>query len=292
MNFARLHGVTQIFVTRQKPTALRSWFAAAPVQQIVNLARDMQVTVVADRSIRRGEALICIVKRSRFGFVVLALALSVAAFYTGARFVRTTTAPTHPLTGRPIAGIATNASWLDRSAREQEEQPEQAPAAHWDSTWDGCRRRGSGHGLHDAPPGAAGWPVGEGDCHRSSAGNAPDHPDESRPCAHRERRGRAGDETDARLPEGTIDLALLVDVYHEFRYPQAMLRSIRRSLKPHGELALVEYRKEDPRIPIAPTHRMSVADIRTEVEAETFVYDRLIEDLPRQHIIVFRKQAP
>ena len=55
VNFARLHGVTQILITRQKPTALRSWFAAAPVQRIVNLARDMQVTVVADRSIRRGE---------------------------------------------------------------------------------------------------------------------------------------------------------------------------------------------------------------------------------------------
>ena len=55
VNFARLHGVTQIFITRQKPTALRAWFAAALVQRIVNLARDMQVTVVADRSLRRAE---------------------------------------------------------------------------------------------------------------------------------------------------------------------------------------------------------------------------------------------
>ena len=53
VNFARLHGVTQIFIARQKPSALRSWFAAALVQRIVNLARDMQVTVVADRSVRR-----------------------------------------------------------------------------------------------------------------------------------------------------------------------------------------------------------------------------------------------
>jgi len=56
VNFARLHGVTQIFVARERPTALRSWFASAPVQQLVNLARDMQVTVVADRSVRRGTA--------------------------------------------------------------------------------------------------------------------------------------------------------------------------------------------------------------------------------------------
>jgi two-component system sensor histidine kinase KdpD len=56
VNFARLHNVTQIFVTREKPTALRSWFASAFVQRIVNLARDMEVTVVADRSVRRGDA--------------------------------------------------------------------------------------------------------------------------------------------------------------------------------------------------------------------------------------------
>jgi two-component system sensor histidine kinase KdpD len=53
VNFARIHGVTQIFVSREKPTALRSWFASALVQRIVNRARDMQVTVVADRSTRR-----------------------------------------------------------------------------------------------------------------------------------------------------------------------------------------------------------------------------------------------
>ena len=56
VNFARLHGVTQIFVLREKPTAIRSWFASALVQRIVNLARDMQVTVVADRSTRRATA--------------------------------------------------------------------------------------------------------------------------------------------------------------------------------------------------------------------------------------------
>jgi K+-sensing histidine kinase KdpD len=56
VNFARIHGVTQIFVAGEKPTALRSWFASALVQRTVNLARDMQVTVVADRSIRHKAA--------------------------------------------------------------------------------------------------------------------------------------------------------------------------------------------------------------------------------------------
>ena len=100
-----------------------------------------------------------------------------------------------------------------------------------------------------------------------------------------------GTETDTRLPDNAIDLALLVDVYHELWHPQNMLQSIRRSLKPNGELVLVEYRKEDPSIPIADTHRMSVADVRTEVEAEGFTFDRLVPGLPRQHIIVFRKRT-
>ena len=98
-----------------------------------------------------------------------------------------------------------------------------------------------------------------------------------------------GTETETRLPDNAIDLALLVDVYHELWHPQEMLRSIRRSLKPGGELVLVEYRKEDPTIPIAPTHRMSVADARKEVEAVGFTFERVVPGLPRQHIIVFRR---
>jgi ubiquinone/menaquinone biosynthesis C-methylase UbiE len=85
-----------------------------------------------------------------------------------------------------------------------------------------------------------------------------------------------GAETDTRLPEATVDLALLVDVYHELRYPQAMLRSIRRSLKTRGALVLVEYRKEDPNTPVIATHRMSIADVRAEVEAEGFVFERVV----------------
>ena len=73
-----------------------------------------------------------------------------------------------------------------------------------------------------------------------------------------------GTPTDVALPDNAIDVALLVDVYHEFSYPQQMLRSLRRCLKPGGRLVLIEYRKEDPTIPIADTHRMSVADVRTE----------------------------
>jgi len=100
-----------------------------------------------------------------------------------------------------------------------------------------------------------------------------------------------GTPTDARLPPTGIDLALLVDVYHEFWYPQQMLRSIRQALKPNGQLVLLEYRKEDPALPILPEHKMSVVDVRTEVEPEGFTFDRLVSQLPMQHIIVFRKPA-
>lgn len=100
-----------------------------------------------------------------------------------------------------------------------------------------------------------------------------------------------GTEDDTGLPPSAVDVALLVDVYHELRHPQAMLGSIRRSLKPKGELILIEYRKEDPSIPIADAHRMSVAEMRAEIEAAGFTFDRLIEDLPRQHMMVFRSPA-
>jgi ubiquinone/menaquinone biosynthesis C-methylase UbiE len=98
-----------------------------------------------------------------------------------------------------------------------------------------------------------------------------------------------GTATEARLPDATIDLVMLVDVYHEFRHPKAMLRSLRRSLKSEGRLVLLEYRKEDPNRPIAETHRMSVAEITTELEGAGFRLERIMEELPRQHILVFRR---
>ena len=96
---------------------------------------------------------------------------------------------------------------------------------------------------------------------------------------------------DSRLPRATLDLVLLVDVYHEFSEPQKMLRGIRDSLKPNGRLVLLEYRKEDPAIPILPEHKMSVAEVQTELEAEGFKLGPVIETLPRQHIVILTKAA-
>ena len=100
-----------------------------------------------------------------------------------------------------------------------------------------------------------------------------------------------GAEDDPRLPAGRIDLALLVDVYHEFSQPQKMLQGIRRALKPDGRLVQLEYRKEDPNVPILADHKMSVAEAKTEVEAEGFKLGPVIETLPRQHILIYMKAA-
>jgi hypothetical protein len=79
----------------------------------------------------------------------------------------------------------------------------------------------------------------------------------------------------------------MVDVYHELSEPQAMLRRLRAALTPGGRLVLLEYRKEDPTIPIKPEHKMSVAEAKLEVEAEGFTLSRVENVLPRQHILIF-----
>ena len=92
---------------------------------------------------------------------------------------------------------------------------------------------------------------------------------------------------DARLPEGAADLVLLVDVYHELSYPARTMRAVRRALKPHGRLVVVEYRKEDPDIPIHPLHKMTVAEVRSEIEPTGFELLEVMDFLPTQHVIVF-----
>ena len=90
---------------------------------------------------------------------------------------------------------------------------------------------------------------------------------------------------------GRIDLALLADIYHEFSQPQKMLRAIRAALAPDGRMVLLEYRKEDPNVPILPAHKMSVAEATAEIEPEGFRLEKTLENLPRQHILIFRKNT-
>ena len=81
----------------------------------------------------------------------------------------------------------------------------------------------------------------------------------------------------------------MVDVYHEFSEPQKMLRGIHEALKPGGRLVLIEYRGEDPSVPIRPEHKMTVKQVRAELEPEGFKFEKSLETLPRQHILIFRR---
>lgn len=96
--------------------------------------------------------------------------------------------------------------------------------------------------------------------------------------------------TDPKLTPGSIDLMILVDVYHEFDHPYEMTQNMVKDIKKGGRLVFVEYRKEDPRVPIKPVHKMTVAQVRKEMSIFPLAYKETIEILPRQHIIVFVKK--
>ena len=100
-----------------------------------------------------------------------------------------------------------------------------------------------------------------------------------------------GEEADPKLPAGKVDLALMVDVYHEFEYPHAMTAALAKSLKPGGRLVWVEYRLEDPTVPIKLLHKMSVEQVRREASRQEFGLEFLgVKDgLPRQHVVTFKK---
>jgi ubiquinone/menaquinone biosynthesis C-methylase UbiE len=98
-----------------------------------------------------------------------------------------------------------------------------------------------------------------------------------------------GSTTNPALPAGSVDLVLLVDVYHEFDFPYEMMEGICRGLKPGGRVVFVEFRGEDPQVPIKPLHKMTVAQVRKEMAAHPLEWRETIEVLPRQHIILFRK---
>lgn len=98
-----------------------------------------------------------------------------------------------------------------------------------------------------------------------------------------------GTEQSVKLPESTLDLLLLVDVYHEFSYPYEMARSMLAALKPGGKLVLVEFRAEDPLVPIKEIHKMSQQQAVRELKAAGFKFLKNISNLPWQHCLVFEK---
>ncbi len=100
-----------------------------------------------------------------------------------------------------------------------------------------------------------------------------------------------GTEQDTKLPETSVDLAFMVDAYHEFSYPREMMQSLVKSLKPGGRIVLIEYRGEDATVQIKRVHKMTVAQVRKELEAVGLKWKETKNFLPYQHFIVFEKAA-
>jgi ubiquinone/menaquinone biosynthesis C-methylase UbiE len=98
-----------------------------------------------------------------------------------------------------------------------------------------------------------------------------------------------GTTTDPRLPAANLDLAIMVDVYHELEYPREMLAAIVRALKPGGRVAFVEFRANDPSVPIKPLHTMTEEQVRKEAAAHPLEWVKTARDLPWQHVVIFRK---
>lgn len=197
---------------------------------------------------------------------------------------------THPTTGRAIAPVMGmgGADWLVRSEREAEEAPDRALDAIALKKGDVVADIGAGVGYFT-------WRMAdrvgpEGKVYASDIQPGMLEQLKKNVAAH----GLTnvvpvlGTGVDPKLPAGKLDLALLVDVYHEFSQPQKMLARIRESLKPSGRMILLEYRKEDPSVPIRLEHKMTVQEVRAEIEPEGFQFETSLETLPRQHILIFR----
>ena len=198
---------------------------------------------------------------------------------------------THPVTGRQIAPVMGmgGADWLVRPERESEEAPDAALDAIG-------IRKGSTVADIGAGAGYFTWRMAERVGPEGTVYGEDIQPGMlellKKNVAERglhNVKTVLGKMDDPKLPAGKIDLVLLVDVYHEFSQPRKMLQRIRQSLQRDGRLVLLEYRKEDPAIPIRPEQKMSVEEVKSEVEPEGFRLYKTLESLPRQHILIFRK---
>ncbi len=99
-----------------------------------------------------------------------------------------------------------------------------------------------------------------------------------------------GTETDPKLPEGGVDLILMVDVYHEFTFPYEMTEALTKALKPRGRLVFVEFRREDERVPILLAHKMTEKQVLAEMAQHPLKHLKTLEALPWQHVIIFEKK--
>ena len=218
--------------------------------------------------------------------IAFALAVAIVAAQTA------TALGVHPVSGRTFAAVMgwQGADWLERTEREVEEEPTKALDALGDLTGASVADLGAGSGYFTVRLAARVGSTG-----RVYANDL--QPEMLKMLGARLARERVtnvtlvqGTTDDPKLPPASLDLVLLVDVYHELSEPQKMLRAIRTALKPGGRLVLLEYRKEDPNVPIRLEHKMSVAEATLELEAEGFTLAKVDARLPRQHILIFSKR--
>ncbi len=192
--------------------------------------------------------------------------------------------------GREIAQVMGHlgASWLERPEREQEERTDLLLKALALKPTDVVADIGAGTGFFtflmapnvpqgkvlavDIQPEMIDY-LNEGRAKRKAANVQP----------------ILGTESDPKLPANSIDLAIMIDAYHEFSYPREMMQHIASALKPGGRVALVEYRAEDPSVPIKPLHKLSVAQASKELQAVGLRLLTTDKRLPQQHILFFGK---
>ncbi len=220
------------------------------------------------------------------GLASVVRVFAIVAVAAGVSFAQAT----HPISGRPIAGVMGHegAAWLERPERESEEAPTKAIAALKLRQGQIVADVGAGSGYYTMLLRAA---VG-----LRGRVYATDIQPEMLALIRRKIETRRlsnvelvlGTPTESRLPDGAIDLALMVDVYHELAQPQVFLQSLKRALKPDGRLVLIEFRKESAWVTIREEHKMTVREARMELEAEGYRFERVIDVLPWQHILVFR----
>ena len=196
--------------------------------------------------------------------------------------------------GRPIAQVMSfqGADWLFRDTREAEEQPEQMLDALKIKQGDTVADIGAGAGYTSLRLSRRVGPTGTVLATDIQTQMLALLTDNARAAGATNIKAIRATQADTRLPEGKVDLALMVDVYHEASDPEALLQGLKKALKPGGRLVFVEFRGEDPEVPIKPEHKMTLKQVRLEVEPQGFRFKESLEFLPWQHIIVFEKPEP
>lgn len=182
------------------------------------------------------------------------------------------------------------ADWLDRPEREGEEHPEKAIAALHLAPGMNVGEIGAGTGYYALRIAKRILPGGTYYANDIQPGMLAKL--EAKATAQKVTNVETilGTQGETGLPAGKLDYVLMVDVYHELSDPQVMLRSVAKALKPDGELVLLEFRKEDPNVPIRSEHKMSTKEAVAELAAEHYRLDHKVETLPWQHILFFRYQ--